>query len=290
MNDPSWMTGLDHPVVAVADMAAARAAYERLGFTIPGLGSHVEWGTGNWCIMFERDYLELRGVVRPGRTHNLDQFLEHYGEGLMGLALGTRDAHVSHRELCSRGFHPREVQRLTRNFELPGETVQLQFSLCFLDESESGGLMSTVFCQHLTPKRLRRPEWLRHANGAVGVQAVTGVVADLDAASEVQSRLFGRDKVVRDADAVVVDAGPAAIRLLSAAAARKRYPEAADLLAAGRPRLIAITLATRSLAAAKSLFDAGGVEYRAAADGIVAPPRYAAGAILEFVQSSEAAA
>ena len=57
------ITGVDHPVIAVGDMEGARAVYERLGFTIPPRGSHIEWGTGNWCIMFADDYLELRGIV-----------------------------------------------------------------------------------------------------------------------------------------------------------------------------------------------------------------------------------
>ena len=76
--------GIDHPVIGVAGMAAARTTYERLGFAIPPRGSHIEWGTGNWCIMFGDDYLELRGILDPDKyTHGLDEFLAA-GEGLMG--------------------------------------------------------------------------------------------------------------------------------------------------------------------------------------------------------------
>ena len=57
--------GIDHPVIAVRDMKQARLAYERLGFTVPPRGSHAQWGTGNWCIMFPEDYLELRGIIDP---------------------------------------------------------------------------------------------------------------------------------------------------------------------------------------------------------------------------------
>ena len=58
---------LDHPVIAARDLDAARDTYERLGFTIPPLGSHVEWGPGNLCIMFPDDYLEIRGFVDLSR-------------------------------------------------------------------------------------------------------------------------------------------------------------------------------------------------------------------------------
>jgi hypothetical protein len=58
---------LDHPVIAAGDLDAARVSYERLGFTVPPRGSHVEWGTGNLCIMFPDDYLEIRGIVDATR-------------------------------------------------------------------------------------------------------------------------------------------------------------------------------------------------------------------------------
>ena len=73
---PVAIRGIDHPVIAVRDMEKARERYRRLGFTIPPRGSHIQWGTGNWCMMFPEDYLELRGIVDPVRyTHNLDAFL-----------------------------------------------------------------------------------------------------------------------------------------------------------------------------------------------------------------------
>ena len=44
------LLGIDHPVIAVGDMTEARVRYQRLGFTIPPRGRHLEWGTGNWCL------------------------------------------------------------------------------------------------------------------------------------------------------------------------------------------------------------------------------------------------
>ncbi len=71
------ITGLDHALVGVRDLEAARAAYARLGFTLTPRGSHIGWGTANYCIMFARDYVELLGIVDWSRfTNNLDRFLE----------------------------------------------------------------------------------------------------------------------------------------------------------------------------------------------------------------------
>ncbi|MGQ3072105.1 MAG: VOC family protein, partial [Ferrovibrionaceae bacterium] len=61
------LTGLDHPLVGVADLEAARAGWARLGFTPTPRGRHIGWGTANYCIMFPDSYLELLGVVDPGQ-------------------------------------------------------------------------------------------------------------------------------------------------------------------------------------------------------------------------------
>ena len=93
MTAHNGIINVDHPVVAAQDLDAARIAFERLGFTVPPRGSHVEWGTGNLCIMFPEDYLEIRGIIDASRfTMHLDEHLDRYGEGLMGVAFGTDDA------------------------------------------------------------------------------------------------------------------------------------------------------------------------------------------------------
>jgi len=46
-----------------------------------------------------------------------------------------------------------------------------RFSLMSLAADETPGLDSFI-CAHLTPELMRRPEWLVHANGAVGVKGV----------------------------------------------------------------------------------------------------------------------
>ena len=126
------ITGIDHPVIAVRDMEEARQTFMRLGFTVPPRGSHVEWGTGNWCIMFTEDYLELRGIIDTDRPlQGLDSFIDNRGEGLMGVAFGTRNAKQARALLLGSGIGVRKFTSLTRNFEHPGGWTQPQFNLCF---------------------------------------------------------------------------------------------------------------------------------------------------------------
>jgi len=104
---------LDHPVIAARDLDAARITYEKLGFTIPPRGSHVEWGTGNLCIMFPDDYLEIRGIIDASRfTMNLDKHLEQYGEGLMAVAFRTDNVQFSYEGMIRHGMQVTEPRRL----------------------------------------------------------------------------------------------------------------------------------------------------------------------------------
>ena len=81
-------TGIDHPIIAVRDMAAGRAAYERLGFTVtprgrpPGMGHrqlvhHVREGL----------HRTARHSSIPTTRTTWSRILENR-EGLMGIAFG----------------------------------------------------------------------------------------------------------------------------------------------------------------------------------------------------------
>ncbi len=275
------ITGVDHPVIAVRDMVAARAAYERLGFTIPPRGSHIEWGTGNWCIMFADDYLELRGIVDANKEcHGLDRFLER-GQGLMGVALGTADIEECHALLVDSGLHPGPVRQLKRNFELEEGTVQPQFSLFFLDPTEAPGLMSVVLLQHLTPELIRRPDWLNHANGARGIAAMTAVVEDLEAAAVAHARLFGAEAVRREGSGLVVKTETnTTIRVVEP-------PDLGVDGAAEVPGLVSMTVAVDDVEATARHFTAGRIDFARVGDGTIrVAPGEACGVILDFEECS----
>ena len=58
-------SGLDHVLVGVRDLEAARATWTGLGFNPCPRGRHTGWGTANYCLMFPGDYVELLGIVDP---------------------------------------------------------------------------------------------------------------------------------------------------------------------------------------------------------------------------------
>ena len=55
---------IDHLVLAVRDLDAARATYERLGFTLTPMARHP-FGTANSLVQMHGSYLELLAVADP---------------------------------------------------------------------------------------------------------------------------------------------------------------------------------------------------------------------------------
>jgi catechol 2,3-dioxygenase-like lactoylglutathione lyase family enzyme len=285
VNFSELIAGIDHPVIAVRDMEDARARYQRLGFTVAPRGSHVEWGTGNWVIMFPRDYLELRGVIDPERyTHNLGAFLAKR-EGLMGVALAAENADACRTALVNRGFNVASISELTRNFELPEGWVQPQFALCFLEPDDAYGLMWALVCQHLTPELLRRPAWLEHANGAIGVAGLVGVVPDLEWTVIRQRRLFGDSAVAWDGDEVRVRVGGReAFTFTTGERLRSSYPYADRLSMDDEPALAVMRVRVPELSTAEDWLRLHGVEYsRTAGGSVCVAPDEACGAMIDFV-------
>src|SRR3546814_12037119 len=59
------LRGVDHVLVGVRNLEAARDTYRRLGFTVSPRGRHLGWGTANYCIMFPGASIELLGILDP---------------------------------------------------------------------------------------------------------------------------------------------------------------------------------------------------------------------------------
>jgi catechol 2,3-dioxygenase-like lactoylglutathione lyase family enzyme len=276
------LTGLDHPVIAVRDMEAARVAYEKLGFIVPPRGRHREWGTGNWCIQFAENYLELRGFFQASdapQTRELLAFLERR-EGLMGIAFGTTGAQASHDSFVAAGLHPKPVKPLTRDFELPEGTVPVSFELCFLPREETPGLMHVVICEHRTPERLRRPEWLLHPNGTRRVAGLIGVARDPAAARESWSGLFNH--VTEVPGGIRAEVGKGGMQLLTPEALRARYPGVELPPAGDWPGLAAIVLEVADLNQTRDYLRSQGVGAEPGGR-VIAQPESACGTLLEFV-------
>jgi len=271
-----WHNGIeniDHPVIASADLDATRQQFERLGFTVPPRGSHIEWGTGNLCIMFPDDYIEVRGIIDPDKfTMHLDTHLEKHGEGLMGVAFGTSDVKASYAEAQGHGINTGELRQLRRNFEHPEGWTQPSFELFAPDADDIEGLMHVVVIQHLTPELTRRPDFLEHANGCIGISAMTGTIVDIPSCAQKMRRLLGDDAVTESDDGVV----------LTVPSGQAIHLDTADT--AG---LTSMTMRVKDVAATAELFNNNKVSFDRDPDGaIVISASDACGTVLKFSVSA----
>lgn len=276
------ITGIDHVLVGVRDLVAARRAYQHLGFTVSPRGRHIGWGTANYCVMFPDGYVELLGIVDPTQfTNNLDRFLEAR-QGLLGVAFASDDAAAAARELADRGIDSAPPQDLKRKLELPEGEVEPAFKLVHLPAATTPG-MPAFLCQHLTRELVWQQPWLDHGNGARAIQAVTGVVADPGAVALAYGRLFGADAVWADRGQVTVETGRGRLRFTTAEGLNALYPGLAEAPAHPAPWLAGLRLVVADVNATAGYLDAAGVRYLRDGDTLLRlGPDYACGVVIEF--------
>ncbi|MDX6751570.1 VOC family protein [Geminicoccaceae bacterium 1502E] len=281
------LLGIDHVLIGVSDLEAARRQWGRLGFNSTPRGRHVGWGTANYCIMFEHDYLELLGILDPAQfTNGLDRLLDEQGQGLLGLALASGDAAATAAAWRAAGLPAPEPQALGRLLETDGG-IDLQFRNAMLDNESCGGLRLFA-CEHLTPEHLRRPGWLAHPNGAVRIVSCTVLAARPEALAEPLGRVFGT-AALTDTDRIwAVQTGQGVILLVPPEDAFLIHPaleidEEAE--ARGGPRLAVLTVAVRDLDAAKRFLELQEVPHKQVPGaGLAVAPEHACGVALELVQ------
>ncbi len=197
------IAGIDHAVVGVRDLEQARATFERLGFCPTPLGRHRGRGTGEHCLMFADDHVELCGIVDPAEgSESLERFLAA-GEGLWQLALRTADPHATHAAWQAAGLAPAAV---AENGRLMQPDLEIRCQDVMLDAAVTSGV-PLFACAPQQPERLRRGEWLRHPNGVRGIGSITVVVQEPEAFVLPMSKVFGATCLTETDDTLAVHTG-----------------------------------------------------------------------------------
>lgn len=279
----SAIAGLDHALVGVRDLEAARASWGRLGLKVTPRGRHIGWGTANYCIMFEQGYVELLGIVDPDQfTNGLDRFLAER-EGLLGVAFRSTDNDRTASWLRAAGYSPDGPKDLKRTIELPGGDVTPAFKLLYLPPEDTPGLRSFL-CQHLTPEIVWQPGWSTHAIRAVSLKSVVTVVERPSELAPAYARLFGAAAIQDAADWLRVDAGEGELLFVTDAELRRLYP-GLEITGHRPPWTAALRVGVLILADAADYLDSKGVRIVNTGRGVALPPELATGVILELVNA-----
>lgn len=273
--------GLDHCIIAVDDLDAAKADYEKLGFTAAPLGDHQNRATANHCLMFPETYLELLGVNEPQNPDGgLGDKLAARGEGLHRLALGTTDADAVKADVEALGVRTEGPQDLARPSKEPEGMVK--FRNLFLEPDDLAGV-PVFICGHKTPELMRNARLMGHANGANRFAGVTALVADPAATADALAKLFGKSAATKTGYGVEIDTGRGFIRLATDATIGDAHPGLTAHPAAERPIWHVLSIGVDDLDATEAMLKRNGVATERAGGAVRVGRSDARGLVLEFV-------
>ena len=274
---------LDHVVVDARDrMDEAARVYRALGFHVTDRSRHT-LGSTNHVVVFETDYLELLGFDPGGEKTRPD--LQGWPVGMNGLVFGLEQPEEVHRELEKRGVAVNPVQDFSRPVNLGGGPNQdAKFRVVRL-QAGTASFGRVYFCQHLTPELIWRREWQEHANGAQTIERILVAVGDPGATAELLQRMFGEAVRAGAGNTWSLMAGGVAVDFVPLAEVSERYGDFAADPAGRTDYMAALTVRTRSIAAAAKALEAGGIE-AAQSEGqrIVVPAAAAMNVTVEFVE------
>jgi catechol 2,3-dioxygenase-like lactoylglutathione lyase family enzyme len=273
------VTGFDHCMILVRDLAQAATRYRDLGFTLTDRGEHPAFGTANHTIMLDGNYLELLTVERVTPASAARAEILGHREGAYAVALATEDCFAVHRALAEHGFAVDAPADFVRPVRLHDGAHDARFRIVQLPPAPR--LPNLFACQHFTRDLVWRPEWMAHPNGALRVSEIILSHADPAALATDYAGVFGREAIETNAQGWRLMLGNVCLTVASPAALAERFagavlPDERDAWFAGA------AIAVRSLAVVVALLQSHGIAYVTLAEGIVVPPAAANGALLLF--------
>ncbi len=288
------MSGIDHLVLCVHDLDAARARYQAMGFTLAPKALHP-FGTGNSNIQLQGCFLELLTVIAPSEipahgietfsfaAHNRD-FLET-GDGFSMLVMESTDARADQQRFAAAGLKTYRPFDFARTARLPdGEDVTVGFSLAFVTDPLAP--RNAYFtCQQHAPEHFWRPAYQRHANTAHTITEVCLVSDNPSAHAEFLQTIAGRTEMSEDEDGINITTRRGRIAAVTPARFERNYGTAAPELRDGA-RLVGYCVGVDELVTVCDQLDSNNISHQRLAGRIVVSPQDAFGVSVAFEQQA----
>jgi catechol 2,3-dioxygenase-like lactoylglutathione lyase family enzyme len=286
------LPGIDHPLILVRDIEAARGFYARLGFTVTPAGRHP-WGTSTSLAVLERSALELMGIYDESLIDAMEvggfRFGRHMRdalaarEGLSLVALHSLDAVGDGEAFVARGVASQGPIGFRRKVKPPGGAWDEAVVSLWMLVDPALPRVSHFLAQQHRPELLWVPEWMRHANGARSVGAVVYLAEDPAPAIARLGAMFGEG--VETAAGWEVATGQGVFRVIRPAAWEAVYPGVTmPGVTAGEAAGVGIDVVVGDLGVARAVLGAAGVEVVETAAWVVVRDVVAAGnVVLRFV-------
>jgi hypothetical protein len=274
--------GLDHVVVMVDGIAAAEAAYRKLGFQVQPRGFHKKLGTANHLMIFDTDYFEILGIVEDTEFNAERREWLKDGGGLANVALATDGADLAYEAFKQAGLQPDAPLFFDRAVEVAGKIEHAKFRTIRIPKTHMP-VVGFFVCEHQTPEFVYRGEWAKHPNGARGILGVTVIAEQPEKWTAELEKYFGAGSVRREGEELVVNTGTQPIRYLTRKDYAARYPGVTPVRPGDHPALLSVRV--DSLAACEALLKKNGVAVlKPDAGRLIVPPQEAAHLTLEFAE------
>ncbi|MCK9512298.1 MAG: VOC family protein [Pigmentiphaga sp.] len=199
MAQPSGdIDSVNHVGIVAHDLAAASRLYESLGFTLSALSVHSgstkpgeppqPMASANRCAIFDDNYMELLGIVNPGRMDwGCERFLEQF-QGAHVICFGCGDAQVVDTRLAAAGVKTSGVIALQRDVATPDGSATAKFDCVHFDRATEGLIQAA---HHRTPELIHQSRYRTHANGAKALSEVVLWCAEPAATATAYAQLTG---------------------------------------------------------------------------------------------------
>lgn len=288
---------VDHLVLAVPSLEAARTRLTQLGFTVAPDARHP-FGTENACVFLaDATYLEPLAIgseaesLRSARSGNVftarDRAFRfrHGPEGLEAVAFKSDDADADHADFVEAGLSAGEILTFSRPFKgADGSTGEAAFKLAFAADLRAPDFYA-FSCQRLNMPQVDRATLAAHENGVVGLAGLVLTETQPDDFRDFLGRIVGKAEALLSDQSLTVAAANAALRVMTNAAFEDSF--GTRFCAHGRGlRGRAVSFHVASLDAAAALFSRNGVVHARIGDRLIVPHAPGQGVIYSFEEKA----
>jgi len=279
---------VNHVGLVVAEIHAAAARFEAMGFTLSELSMHKgatepgkpaePFGSGNRCAVFPKNYLEIVAhVEKDKRDVFVGKYLARF-EGMHIICFNSPALPAADARLHAAGVGTSGVIPLQRDVSTAEGTRTAQFDCAHFAESGTPeGLVQAAF--HRTPQYIHQPRHVAHANKCVALSNAY-VVADDVAGVAARYATYTGVKPRRDGAMMVLELPLVSrITILPPAELDAELPGAVRRKA---PYMPGYGFATTDLAAVTGHLDRARIPYARARGRVVVPASAAFGAAIAF--------
>jgi catechol 2,3-dioxygenase-like lactoylglutathione lyase family enzyme len=287
---------IDHLVLPVDSLKAARARYGALGFQVREDREHP-FGTANCCIFFANNtYLEplaiadretAEAAIVDGNifVRRQDAYRFRHGEGFAMLALASGDADADQVEFAGQGYATGPVYAFERKAgDNNGAETTIGVRLAYAIDHRSPDTMIFT-CQHLNPDTLRDPASFGHANGALGVTGVYMAEANPADFQYYLEATTGQRAIRASSLGIEADTPNGIVAILTPDGINALFGLPNNAATRG-PRLCAFTLDVESLDTVAKRLDDQGIGHRRQAGRLIVDSAPGQGALIAFEEAA----